>query len=353
MKRVLTIGFMFLIIFLISSSSYSQNNTISVQSDPAGQPLVKKEKSASKWEYSVSFTGRKVSGYTEYHIQFPDYGLEGHSVLAFPIDGISSGVSLSCKKMISKSKGDAYGFDFSMEKILTNPKEAMVDSDWVTLPGDDDPANRFVWSATESNAELISFGFNCRANYSITINQFASCVFGVGYRYLSYYYDVRGLSGWQEDAYYHHIVLPEYYEGLNVLDYKVKYHLPYMGLDINLKNKEGMNLIIGGNYCFAWANDFDDHLLRYLNAKSQCKGGGYTLFGATNIKVFTFKDGRNLLLGGSYSLTRIKTTGTQVQYIYGDDPDTSEEEIITMYSGIDNTISLKQNIITAQLEYKF
>jgi len=352
-KKVLTIGFMFLIILLISSSGYSQDTTIAVQSDPAGQPLVTKEKPASKWEYSVNFTGKKVSGYTEYHIKFPDNGFEGHSILAFPLDGYSGGVNISWKKMIAKSKGQSYGFDFLMETIFAQPKEAMVDSDWVTFVGDDDPANRWVFSATESNAELVSFGFNCRANYVYPMNQFSSCVFGMGYRYQSYYYDVRGLSGWQEDAYYHYIILPEYYENLNVIDYKVKYHLPYVGLDINLKNREGMSLIIGGNYYFAWASDFDDHLLRYLNAESHCSGGGYTLSGATKIKVFTFKDGRTLLLGGSYDLTRIKTTGTQVQYIYGDDPDTPEEEIITTYSGIDNTISLKQKTITAHLEYQF
>jgi hypothetical protein len=324
-----------------------------VQSDPVGQPLVTKEKPASKWEYSVNFTGRKVSGYTEYHIKFPDNGFEGHSVLAFPLDGYSGGVSISWKKMITKGKGQSYGFDYSMETYFTQPKEAMADSDWVTFVGNDDPANRWVFSATESNAELTSFGFNCRANYSFPMNQFVACVLGVGYRYQSYYYDIRGLSGWQEDAYYHYFVLPEYYEGLNVLDYKVKYHLPYLGLDINLKNKEGMNLILGVNYYLAWASDFDDHLLRYLNAESHCSGSGYTLSGATKIKVFAFNDGGSLFFGGSYNLTSIKTTGTQEQRQYGDYVDTPEEEIITTYSGIDNTISLKQTTISAMVEYQF
>lgn len=353
MKKVLTIGFMFLIIFLISSSGYSQDTTDAVQSDPVGQPLVTKEKSASKWEYSVNFTGKKVMGYTEFHIKFPDYGLEGHSLLAFPIDGISSCVNFSCKKVISNSKGREYGFDISMEKVLTNPKEAMADSDWVTFPGDEDPANRWVNGATKSDAELIGFGINCRAKYSFPMNKFVSCVLGIGYRYQNYYYDVRGLSGWYEDPYYHYILLPEYFEGLNVLDYKVNYHLPYVGLDINLKNQEGIDLIIGGNYYYALANDFDDHLLRYKNSESHCNGSGYTLSGATRIKVITFKSGQTLFLCGGYSITRIKTTGTQVQKYYGDDPDTPNEEIITTSNSIDNTISLKQNTITAQLEYQF
>ena len=133
MKKIPVATLVVLTMVMISSLGYSQDTTGIVQSEPAGQTLVAKKKAASKWEYSVNFTGKKVSGYTEYHIQFPGeiyvtydggytytpYPVTGHSILAFPMDGYRMEGTFKARMNLPKNK--ALVFDLGFSTTISQP----------------------------------------------------------------------------------------------------------------------------------------------------------------------------------------------------------------------------------------
>jgi hypothetical protein len=355
---------MFLIILLISSSGYSQNTTDAVPSNPAGQSAVKKGKSVSKWEYSVNFTGRKVSGYTEYHIQFPSeiyvtydggytyfpYSVTGHSILAFPIDGYRLEGTFKARMNLPKKK--ALVFDLGFSTTISQPQEAMVDSDYIDLKDFGWP--NWVLGATRSRVDYSNYDISLNAGYPMSLGKKAQFIPQIGFQTSTNKFDVIGLEGWYEWDYgTREPVDPDYYAGTTVMNYKVTYNRIVTGAQIKTTGEEGVFLTLQAQY-FPWvkATDHDDHLLRGKEADTEASGTGYSLEGRIEIPIHTTTTGSVWSVGGGYGLTRITATGNQQQKFYTDDPFTTEIETDYVFPTITNTIKQRQNNIIAFIGYK-
>lgn len=326
---------------------------------------------AIKLNYSLEGFGEKVSGYTDYHIQFPTTVLitdgytvdtsfsTGHSVLAFPLGGYRGGVRGGLFTPPKGKNNVRYGLELEISKTFIQPSEAMVDSDWVVVPELTYYQDRFIFGATESEAKLSDYDISLAGVIKRDLSRSIVVTVSGGYQFKKYQYDIYGISGWYDrdlDG-VHEVVPPYYYQGVNVLDYKVTYNIFSLGTNIELLSNEGLKLFIGGVWFpFVSAKDLDDHLLRYKTAESDCQGSGYSfkVKGSTKLNLSTMENGSNVYLGISYGLTRITATGTQIQKYYADDPGTTDEvETGLTYGGIDNAISLRQNTIAVSLEYQF
>ena len=375
MKKVLTISFMFLTVFLVSSSGYSQDTTASVQPEPITEnasavPANAPKKSfrlGEKIDLSLSVQGKRVSGYTEYHIQFPTevWVTDGiniylmpatvHSVLSYPLDGYEAGLKLTAFTIPKHKTNGCYGLELSLSKTLTHPSEAMVDSDWVAVPSIN--LDKFIFGATKSEAKLRDFKLLAAAGIRLNLNPKIEWTGTVGYNYLYYRYDMIGLSGWYDLDFNESPDPVDMTEltGTNVLDYKVEYHLLNLRTKFELLSSEGLKLFIEGQWFpYVKAIDIDDHLLRYKTGESSCKGSGYSIEGGTKINLFTFPAGAKIYFGGGYELRRIKATGSQIQKWYGDDPATDDfDDTGSVSSPIENTLKLRQNNFSVFIEYKF
>ncbi|MDP2808512.1 MAG: omptin family outer membrane protease [bacterium] len=339
----------------ITQQNISQDTSAIVQTAPAGQPLVTKEKSVSKWEYSVNFTGRKVSGYTEYHIVYPIvyyvYPGEGHSVLAFPTDGyhIEAAGLLNARF----TKKDVMAFELAFGKTITTPKEAMVDSDYIYISHFAPPT--WVYSATKSDVKYSDYNLRFTAGYPLWLNKQLKMTPLFGFQTSHKNYDVIGLSGWWEYYYMEKIPIePGDYAGIKVLKYTVDYHQLITGLIFETTPNNGMSLYLKAYYLpYVKAKDFDDHILRNKNMSTNATGSGYQLEGRIKIQAHKFVSGAVLNFGGGYELMRIKATGSQIQKWYGDDPATDGfDDTGSVSSPIDNTLKLRQNSFNVFLEYK-
>jgi outer membrane protease len=315
--------------------------------------------------YNWGGYSQKISGFTEYHIQFPVevyvtdgvnlylFPATGHSVLAYPIDGYAAGAKFSVSTVPAKRKAATYLMEFSLSKTLTQPQEAMVDSDWVSVP--DIGLNKFVFGATESGAELTNYNISVSAGVRINIKPSIEWTGAVGYDYMYYRYDMTGLSGWY-DRDWNGVPEPldiNEFSGVNVLDYQVKYHTMALLNRVEFTSTEGLKLFADVKWFpYVRALDIDDHLLRSRMAKSDCKGSGFRVEGGTKINIYTFASNAKLYLGGGYSLMRLKASGSQIQEYYANSTDYSYDETGMKSEPIDNTLKLKQDNINIYLEYK-
>lgn len=327
--------------------------------------------SAVKLNYSLEGFGEKASGYTEYHIQMPTtvlitdgYTIDtsistGHSVLAFPIDGYRAGIKGCLLTQPKGNKNIRYGLELEISKTFIQPAEAMVDSDWVVVPELTYYQDRFIFGATESEAKLSDYDVSLAGVIKRDLSRNIVGTVSGGYQFKRYQYDIYGISGWYDrdlDG-VHEVVPPYYYQGVNVLDYKVTYSIFSLGTNIELLSNEGLRLSIGGIWFpYVSAKDLDDHLLRYKTAESDCQGSGYSLKakGSAKLNPSPLNNGSNVYLGIGYCITRITATGSQIQKWYGDDPASDDfDDTGSVTSPIENTLKLRQNIFSAFIEYKF
>jgi hypothetical protein len=351
---------MFLIIAAIISPVYSQDTTTVVQPEVSMQPVASKAKAASKWEYSVNFTGKKVSGSTEYHITYPTYieawygsnlvilPSTGHSILNFPTDGIRLEASGFINYRVSKT--NTIAFELAISKAITTPKEAQVDTDYNYTSALTPP--QWVWSATKSDVKYSNYDLRVTTGYPFRLNPQLKMTTIVGFQTSHNSYDVIGFSGWQE--YYYGIPYPVDTSGVTVAKYKVDYHQLITGLILETVPNNGLSLYLKGYYLpYVKAKDFDDHVLRNKNLSTNATGSGYQIEARIKIQAHKFVSGAVISFGGGYELIRIKATGSQIQKWYGDDPASGGfDDTGRVSSPIDNTLKLRQNNIIAFIEYK-
>ncbi len=336
----------------IIQQNISQDASAIVQTAPAGQSLATKEKPASKWGYSVNFTGKKVSGYTEYHIQYPIiydvYPGDGHSILAFPTDGYKMEIAGFVNARITKK--DRMLFELAFGKTITTPKEAMVDSDYIYISYFAPPI--WVYSATKSNVKCANYDLRFTAGYPLWINKQIKITPTVGFQTTHYDYDVIGISGWYEYYYGYKIsVESEDYEGVKVLKYKADYNQLLAGLIFETVPNNGLVLYLKGYYLpYVKAKDFDDHILRLKQSTTDATGSGYLVEGKIKIQAHIFSSGSKLNFGGGYSLLRIKAAGSQIQKYYDDSPDFSYDETGMESEPINNTLKLWQDNVLVFIE---
>ena len=272
-----------------------------------------------------------ITGDTTYHISFSG----GESELEFPLDnfllGIEGGLGY---KNINNDKQDRARLTVSWFTDITNDAGKMKDSDWV-----DGDGHEGLDIYSESDADLDTNIIDINGVYNFCPTKNISIGPMVGYKYQKFEYDISNLNQVGYGPYD-----PGYTSSVSgkVLDYEVKYKIPYLGLstDLLLGDKFQMNLRFGYSP-WAEANDVDDHLLTYALRKADCDGDAYLI----NLNAgWKFLPAWILQVGGEY--VDIDTKGTQhLSYYAGP------------YAGftadVDDKITSSYWLISAVVKYKF
>ena len=226
----------------------------------------------------------------------------------------------------------------------------MKDKDWL---------EQYLFSSTESDADAqivildVSLVYNFWQGdkpWGDIANKFqkGGAGFLIGYKYENFKYDIIGVRDVLAGG--------SYYPGEKVLDYKIKYQIPYLGLnwqyynDVGYKvlDSWGVNILICGSP-YVIAKDRDDHILR--NKVLQGKAKGYAFLLGLNT-FFTTKNHWGCRLGLDY--TDISADGKQRQYWYGDDPASPYyDDTGDSIDGISLKIESSQLLCWGLLEYKF
>ena len=357
MKKILLTGLVVLVMSLAGSMGYSQDTTTAVPSSQTAAEntsAARRKNQDAKWQYSFSFAGKKVSGYTEYHINYPiiyyAYPGEGHSVLAYPIDGKYIEVTGIVTPGFTKKSNLV--FELACGKTITTPKEAMVDSDYIYISYFAPPT--WVYSATKSDVKYSDYDLSFMAGFHMLLNKQLKMTPVVGYQSSHKGFDVIGLSGWWEYYYMDKIVIEsEDYAGMKVATYEVDFQQISTGLILETLPNKGLSFYFKGLYYpYVKAKDHDDHILRLKESNTEASGKGYLIDGRIKIQAHKFSSGSELSWGGGYSLLRITATGHQIQRYYADSPDFTYDETGIESDPIDNTLKLKQNSFIAFIEYK-
>ncbi|MFC1631123.1 hypothetical protein ACFL1I_05160 [Candidatus Omnitrophota bacterium] len=132
-----------------------------------------------------------------------------------------------------------------------------------------------------------------------------------------------------------------------VLEYRVKYDLPYLGFKFNLaQTEEVWGLSTKAAFSpFAHAEDFDDHLLRGKRSISVCNGWAWLV----GLNLFYHLNDA-LTLQGGVDYANIRTAGEQVQRWYRAE---GAVPAGTRVTGIDADIISNQVYYWGRFNYKF
>jgi outer membrane protease len=352
----------------LAVSERKSRSSQSKEQDTPKQPAIPKTKSLQKEEESESLRNIReiiqlvfgkyaymtlglqtgyITGNTTYHISFSEEVLgvvyNGDSELEFPLDnflwGIEGGVGY---KNINNEKQDRARLTLRWLTDVNNGAGKMKDSDWlndaydiyyygITHPGLD------IYSESDADLDTNMVDVNYTFNFCPTEN--ISIGSTIGYKYQKFKYDISNLNqvgyGPYEDDYTGSV-------SGRVLDYKVEYKIPYLGLstDLLLGDKFQLNLQFGYSP-WADAKDRDDHLLRYKLSTADCDGDAYLINLNAN---WEFLPAWILQVGSEY--VNIDTDGTQHQFFYAGD------YVGTTYD-VDDKITSKYYLVNAAIKYAF
>jgi hypothetical protein len=287
-----------------------------------------------------------LSGQTSYEIDFPWDGYTGRSKLEFPFGSWLSGGNI----LVGNSP---FYFNFQgWTNISEKTNGDMKDKDWI---------DSYLFSSTESDADaqIVILDANLLYNFwqgdnpwgdFAKIFQRGKTGFLVGYKYENFNYDIIGVRDLFTGE--------SYYLGQKVLDYEVKYHIPYLGLrwdyfgdgvnsDIQFLDTWGISVQICGAP-YIRAKDRDDHILRNKVMEGKTKGYGLLIGLNTVLKT---KKNWTWRLGLDY--TKILTDGKQSQYWYGNDPAGPGDETGSRIEDINLHIDSSQWLFLGSLQYRF
>ena len=276
---------------------------------------------------------RYIRGDTTYHISFdnpPDYGGHCESELEFPLDNFMAGINLIIG---FRCKDNSVGrLNFTLLGTANNDAGTMKDSDWVEndRPAyieifEEDPGAGYTHPGkdlyTESDANLKGSIFDINYVHSFSINKIWSLGPMIGYRYQKFEYDIYHYKGTYWDV-------PVSGTG-KVLDYEIKYNIPYIGFSSDLlfgkDDQFKLNLAFGYSD-WAEAKDKDNHLLRGLYLENDCTGEAY-LIGLNG----DWKFWPRWILGFGAEYVDIDTKGVQHQNFYAE---VASEITSSYWSGI-------------------
>jgi outer membrane protease len=276
--------------------------------------------------FSLGVETGYLSGSTSYHITVPAPGALLESELDWSLDGWLVGVSASVGR---ERKWTA---DVS---LLTNASEGagvMEDSDWLN-------GTLFIFSESDVSREAFSAViFDVSGKYWFLSSPKWSLGGVAGFFYQ--YFDLTASNLDQHsplgiEAFSASVEGP-------VVTYAVTYSVPYMGISLELCPSSALTLSAGALGGYAFADDEDDHLLRFKLARGEAEGPAL-----------------RLMAGGEYSLTSsffltaaveflsIWTSGEQSQLFYAG-PDEG-----TGFIGIENEIDTRQVSILFGGELRF
>lgn len=306
-------------------------------------------------DLELEFNTQKMLGYTKYHIQFtefyPEIGsdVKGDSELEFPLDVFLVGGTLRLEGQLKS--GEKWGVELGASKNLNHPQGYMKDSDWIAIP---QYHFNSKFSYTESDAELNALLIHLEARLGIVRRPNLAVDLVGGYEYQDFSFEILGIRGWQGFDVSDRVLL-DTLQGVNVLDYDIKYHIPYGG--ITARSQFSPRVGFGAKAAIsprAGASDHDDHLLRLFTAESECSGWAWRT-GADLRWMFYGDSGKpNWSLGLAFGYKGISTKGTANQVYYGDEPGTPDEDETGMeFTGIKQKITSSQITIRATIGHGF
>ncbi|MFH0774684.1 MAG: omptin family outer membrane protease [bacterium] len=286
------------------------------------------------WSHLSTKIGLKtayLSGKTIYHISFDnpwDYGGHGESELEFPMNNYLVGIDVLIGKETQKEKGHL-GF-----RLLTNiDKDAgiMKDSDWIENDAAfGKPAHSGRDCYTESDAELSAIILDFVYVHHPFSKTSLSPILGL--RYQRFRHEIYGAKGsyWDEPV--------SIGSNVNVLEYEVKYWIPYLGIssDLFLRKNFNLNLVIAYS---GWVSikDEDHHLLRNLAMKAETEGEAYLIALNSDWQILPQFE---LAVGGEYM--NVDTSGMAKQYVN------------EVYNGsVKDKITSNSYLLSANVSYRF
>jgi hypothetical protein len=280
-------------------------------------------------------------GHTTYMITvceyIPEYMITvcGESELEFPMNPFLACLSVDVEGAFAG--GTPWGFLLEIRRNVNDPGNPMKDSDWFSVPAQN---YREKYIYTESDAELGAWFLDFSGRIAFYRHPIIVLEGILGYRYRNLSYEIFGVEGWELDLEGERVPFKAY-EGENVLDYDIRYHIPYVGMGACISPSPSW--VIDTELIYSpktSAKDHDDHVLRFKTAESECSGK--TFIGKLEVIWGPRRpEGRRSWFAGiGAELVHISTEGDQVQTWYGDDPMTpGYDDTGERYSNIDTEIT--------------
>ncbi|MEW5924739.1 MAG: hypothetical protein AB1746_12200 [Candidatus Zixiibacteriota bacterium] len=255
------------------------------------------------------------------------------SKLEFPMDVFWAGGSLEFN-YISNGRTDWSG-NISLVTNINNPTGKMKDSDWFSSPG----YQELQFAYTESDVTMSAIMLNAELSRRFYSWSNASTYLTLGLRYQKIDQDIINFSGWQLDENLEKVYYT--YNDLAML-YTVKYIMPTVGLKYRLDINQKSSFAVSAAYAFTYAEDVDDHVLRYKISTADGTGAGflgrinyYNELGKPNLQSRPF-----FSLYADFFTAKISTGQTQTWY--GDDPISDEDDTGTVIKDIPHEITSTQ-----------
>jgi hypothetical protein len=190
----------------------------------------------------------KTSGSTQYNIKGSEYSDElqatasFESELIFPANHYFGAFAVGMMRPVTEDKSLQLILSFTTG--LNNTTGVMRDTDWLRVP-----AFRYdeVVSLTESSANSKNYVIELNSRVGPLLKSRLQVLAILGYRYQSSDYKIIGAKGWQYDDNGNRVNITLSGE---VLRYKIRYHIPYMGLAASAPLSERITFRKDAGYCF-------------------------------------------------------------------------------------------------------
>ncbi len=288
-----------------------------------------------------------LRGFTSYRIEFVQdlsvLGLSGlsgvvpgASELRFPIKAWFTGARLNWREKLdpAESRGDLVRFTLDWYDCAQAQRGQMRDSDWLD---DSVHPGRDIYS--ESDAKVRGYVIDGRFTYNgmaLGDTLFIGPMAGCRYEWFKFTCDNVEQAGYG-------IYSPYTARAPGrVLEYSIKYLIPYVGLSSDLLLGDRFSLRASGGYApLTDVRDRDDHVMTLTVSRSHCLGAAVLAdFG------FNWQLTRHIAFSGNAQYMRLNVSGRQIQSDYS-----SGEQIV--YASLDSQIRSDQLAVSLALAYTF
>ena len=221
---------------------------------------------------------------------------------------------------------------------LSDPKQKMEDSDWITQSA---PGQLDIYS--ETGVTLDARIFDGNINFAFLKYNDWDMQIGLGYLWQDFSFIASNLDQWYPSD----PSIPHQYISGRVIIYDVTYEIPYAQILVNFYTKKFKGALTYQFSPFVNAEDEDQHLLRSKVGKGY--SDGYMNVGRFNC---TYDFTKHVFAGFDFSYRQIQTTGYQRQHQeqYFDERGIPHQE---WWGDIDNDIYSEQIESTISVGFKF
>lgn len=292
-----------------------------------------------------------MSGYTKYVMDIRGRFENGEigslkSELEFPLEVTVVGFQFGIGPA-SHIRND-WGVDVAYATSTGDPTELMLDSDWMYDPSPGGINGQF--SYTESHSSMDGTFWSVQARKSIHWQESFAIGVTAEYRHQRIYQEVLDLAGWQKDGSGQLYELT--YEGL-AGTYEVKYNLIAGGFYSTIH--------IGGRGSFSTrllgarvsSSDKDNHVLR--NKRSNSRGTGAAIIGGATARMNLSNSAKPIVpfVQGEAEFLSLSVRTSELQYWYGDDPVTEEDDTGSSLNAIPHHLTSRQYQLRLALGISF